>query len=167
MIEYLVEKEASGLRLEYIVVVLSPGKMYISTSESAGLLFTNKSFKILPIGTNSILSKTGIIFETLYAFPTDFRSRLSPKLAGLLFISSKKIAFCSERSIKVASPQGDLIRVHYKVSIPLCKIKGVNQSLNTKNPSLKYLQVVTVDEHQESISKICLSLPLLLLKVLK
>ncbi|CAN8252091.1 unnamed protein product [Cochlearia groenlandica] len=66
-------------------------------------------------------------------------------IAGLLFVSSKKIAFCSERSIKVASPQGDIMRVHYKVSIPLCKIKGVNQSLNTKKPSQKYLEVVTVD----------------------
>lgn len=66
-------------------------------------------------------------------------------IAGLLFISSKKMAFCSERSIKVASPQGDMIRVHYKVSIPLCKIERVNQSQNTKKPSQKYMEVVTVD----------------------
>ncbi|WZY79493.1 hypothetical protein YC2023_025877 [Brassica napus] len=50
-----------------------------------------------------------------------------------------------ERSIKVASPQGDLTRVHYKVSIPLSKINGVNQSVDTKKPSQKYLEVVTVD----------------------
>nr|AAO42914.1 At5g08350 [Arabidopsis thaliana]BAC43217.1 unknown protein [Arabidopsis thaliana] len=55
------------------------------------------------------------------------------------------MAFCSERSIKVDSPQGDIIRVHYKVSIPLCKIDRVNQSQNTKKPSQKYLEVVTVD----------------------
>ncbi|ESQ31887.1 hypothetical protein EUTSA_v10004897mg [Eutrema salsugineum] len=75
-----------------------------------------------------------------------YLSTTAGPIAGLLFISSKKIAFCSERSIKVASPQGDLVRVHYKVSIPLCKINGVNQSVNTKTPSQKYLQVVTVDD---------------------
>ncbi|CAA7023443.1 unnamed protein product [Microthlaspi erraticum] len=84
--------------------------------------------------------------EKLFKAYQCYLSTTAGPIAGLLFISSKKIAFCSERSIKVASPQGDLIRVHYKVSIPLCKIKGVNQSLNTKNPSQKYLQVVTVDD---------------------
>ncbi|KAH0940189.1 hypothetical protein HID58_007650, partial [Brassica napus] len=74
-----------------------------------------------------------------------YLSTTAGPIAGLLFISSKKIAFCSERSIKVASPQGDNVRVHYKVSIPLCKINGLNQSVNTKKPSQKYLEVVTAD----------------------
>ncbi|VVB17495.1 unnamed protein product [Arabis nemorensis] len=84
--------------------------------------------------------------EKLFTAYQCYLSTTAGPIAGLLFISSKKIAFCSERSIKVASPQGDLIRVHYKVSIPLCKIKGVNQSKNTKKPSQKYLEVVTVDD---------------------
>ncbi|KAJ0248713.1 GRAM domain-containing protein [Hirschfeldia incana] len=83
--------------------------------------------------------------EKLFKAYQCYLSTTEGPIAGLLFISSKKIAFCSERSIKVASPQGDLTRVHYKVSIPLCKIKGVNQSMNTKKPSQKYLEVVTVD----------------------
>ncbi|KAJ8752082.1 hypothetical protein K2173_001109 [Erythroxylum novogranatense] len=66
-------------------------------------------------------------------------------IAGLLFITSDKIAFCSERSIKLSSPDGRSIRVHYKVLIPSGKIKRVNQSKNVKNPSRKYIQVVTVD----------------------
>ncbi|KAJ4900399.1 GRAM domain-containing protein / ABA-responsive protein-related [Raphanus sativus] len=84
--------------------------------------------------------------EKLFKAYQCYLSTTAGPIAGLLFISSKKIAFCSERSIKVASPQGDLTRVHYKVSIPLCKIKGVNQSLNTEKPSQKYLEVVTVDD---------------------
>ncbi|KFK39199.1 hypothetical protein AALP_AA3G212500 [Arabis alpina] len=83
--------------------------------------------------------------EKLFKAYQCYLSTTAGPIAGLLFISSKKIAFCSERSIKVASPQGDLIRVHYKVSVPLCKINGVNQSENTKKPSQKYLEVVTVD----------------------
>ncbi|KAL1201155.1 putative GEM-like protein 8 [Cardamine amara subsp. amara] len=83
--------------------------------------------------------------EKLFKAYQCYLSTTAGPIAGLLFISSKKIAFCSEKSIKVASPQGDITRVHYKVSIPLCKINGVNQSQNTKKPSQKYLEVVTVD----------------------
>ncbi|CAF2144790.1 unnamed protein product [Brassica napus] len=83
--------------------------------------------------------------EKLFKAYQCYLSTTAGPIGGLLFISSKKIAFCSERSIKVASPQGDLTRVHYKVSIPLSKINGVNQSVDTKKPSQKYLEVVTVD----------------------
>ncbi|CAH2044174.1 unnamed protein product [Thlaspi arvense] len=84
--------------------------------------------------------------EKLFKAYQCYLSTTAGPIAGLLFISSKKIAFCSERSIKVASSKGDLIRVHYKVSIPLCNIKGVNQSINSEKPSQKYIQVVTVDD---------------------
>ncbi|KAL6346340.1 hypothetical protein AAG906_033136 [Vitis piasezkii] len=66
-------------------------------------------------------------------------------IAGLLFISTQRVAFCSERSIKFSSPNGELVRIHYKVSIPLRKIKRANQSENVKKPSQKYMEIVTVD----------------------
>jgi len=44
-----------------------------------------------------------------------YLSTTSGPLAGLLFISTNKIAFCSERSIKISSPKGHFIRTHYKV----------------------------------------------------
>lgn len=37
-------------------------------------------------------------------------------IAGLLFISTEKVAFCSEKSIKISSPNGEMTRVHYKVN---------------------------------------------------
>jgi len=43
-------------------------------------------------------------------------STTSGPLAGLLFISTHKVSFCSERSIKAYSSNGHLIRIHYKVS---------------------------------------------------
>ncbi|KAK8698692.1 hypothetical protein V6N13_114801 [Hibiscus sabdariffa] len=61
-------------------------------------------------------------------------------IAGLLFISSQKVAFCSDRSIKIPSSNGQFLRVHYKVLIPLEKIKGVNESENMKKPSQKYIK---------------------------
>ncbi|GLT54303.1 hypothetical protein SLA2020_275130 [Shorea laevis] len=66
-------------------------------------------------------------------------------IAGLLFISTDNVAFCSDRSIKISSPNGEMIRIHYKVLIPLRKIKRVEQSENVKKPSQKYMEIVTVD----------------------
>jgi len=103
-----------------------------------------------------------------------YLSTTSGPIAGLLFISTHKVAFCSDKSIKISSPKGELIRVLYKVifllfynvhvnalipfifsshlicllfqvSIPHEKIQHVNQSQNVKKPSEKYIEIVTVD----------------------
>ncbi|KAK7343302.1 hypothetical protein VNO77_11946 [Canavalia gladiata] len=72
-------------------------------------------------------------------------STTSGPLAGFLFISTEKIAFCSQRSMKVFSQKGHMLRIRYKVVIPLKKIKCVNQSENVKKPKQKYIEIVTVD----------------------
>ncbi|XVE92973.1 hypothetical protein REPUB_Repub01dG0149700 [Reevesia pubescens] len=46
-----------------------------------------------------------------------YLSTTAGPIAGLLFISSQKVAFCSDRSIKIPSPNGEFMRVHYKVWI--------------------------------------------------
>lgn len=104
-----------------------------------------------------------------------YLSTTAGPIAGLLFISSQRVAFCSDRSIKLASPSGELVRIHYKVSyshysllvnsstfpclstsnrnsysfeqvsIPLGKISKASQSQNVKNPSQKYMEIVTKD----------------------
>nr|GMD32725.1 GEM-like protein 4 [Ipomoea batatas] len=51
-------------------------------------------------------------------------------LAGLLFVSTEKVAFLSERSIRVPSSSGKSMRVHYKVLIPIAKIKTANEMGN-------------------------------------
>ncbi|XP_065867344.1 GEM-like protein 4 [Euphorbia lathyris] len=75
-----------------------------------------------------------------------YLSTTAGPLAGLLFISTEKIAFCSERSIKMTSSGGKSVGIHYKVVIPLRKIKTANQSENVKKPSQKYIEIVTVDD---------------------
>ncbi|RVX16329.1 GEM-like protein 4 [Vitis vinifera] len=87
----------------------------------------------------------GVEGEKLLKASQCYLSTTRGPIAGLLFISSQRIAFCSDRSIKFSSPNGELIRIHYKVSIPLRKIKRANQSENVKNPSQKYMEIVTVD----------------------
>ena len=44
-----------------------------------------------------------------------YLSTTAGPIAGLLFISTDTIAFCSERSIKISSPNGKKKRIHYKV----------------------------------------------------
>lgn len=57
-----------------------------------------------------------------------FLSTTAGPVAGLLFISTKKVSFCSERSIKVTSPNGEMVRFHYKVFINI-HTHGLSPSL--------------------------------------
>ncbi|KAL6312263.1 hypothetical protein AAG906_022019 [Vitis piasezkii] len=60
-------------------------------------------------------------------------------IAGLLFISSQRIAFCSDRSTKFSSPNGELIRIHYK------KDTKSQPKRECENSSQKYMEIITVD----------------------
>ncbi|PPD87144.1 hypothetical protein GOBAR_DD15933 [Gossypium barbadense] len=77
-----------------------------------------------------------------------YLSSTAGPIAGLLFISSQKVAFCSDRATKITSPNGELVRVHYKVPTPLEKIKGLNESENMEKTSQKYMEIVTVDDFE-------------------
>nr|GEV19753.1 hypothetical protein [Tanacetum cinerariifolium] len=66
-------------------------------------------------------------------------------IAGILFVSTERVGFCSDRSLKIYSTTGELLKFQYKVSIPLSKIKGVEESMNMKKPSKKYVELVTDD----------------------
>ncbi|XP_076889123.1 GEM-like protein 7 [Bidens hawaiensis] len=67
-------------------------------------------------------------------------------IAGFLFVSTERVAFCSQKPIKTYSTTGKLLKFQYKVSIPLEKIDGVNKSRNMKRPSNNYMELVTVDD---------------------
>ena len=65
------------------------------------------------------------IFKQLFVVSEDekllkasqcYLSTTAGPIAGLLFVSTEKVAFCSERSIKFSSPSGKSVRVHYKVT---------------------------------------------------
>ncbi|KAJ8548856.1 hypothetical protein K7X08_029837 [Anisodus acutangulus] len=56
-----------------------------------------------------------------------------------------RAAFASHKPIKISSPSGEIIKLYYKISIPLRKIKKATESKSLKKPSDKYIQVVTED----------------------
>lgn len=77
-----------------------------------------------------------------------YLSTTAGPIAGILFISTHKVAFCSERPITLPSPSGLLHRTPYKVIIPLTKIKVAKESMNVEKPSQKYIQIVTQDNFE-------------------
>ncbi|XP_076934815.1 putative GEM-like protein 8 [Bidens hawaiensis] len=105
--------------------------------------------KILPLGRERrILGKTfstGDSEKLLHATRCSIYTTAGP-IAGVLFITSERVGFCSDRSVKTYSAAGEVLKFQYKVSIPLGKIKGVIESVNTKRPTNKYVELVTVDD---------------------
>ncbi|THG02085.1 putative GEM-like protein 8 [Camellia sinensis] len=83
--------------------------------------------------------------EKLLKVSQCYLSTTAGPIGGLLFISTNKVAFCSDRSIKLSSPTGEFARIRYKVLIPVEKILRANESQNVKRPSKKYIEIVTMD----------------------
>jgi hypothetical protein len=74
-----------------------------------------------------------------------YLSTTAGPIAGMLFISTEKVAFRSDRSLALTSPKGDTVRVPYKVAIPLRRVKAAKPSENKHRPEQKYIQLVTED----------------------
>uniref|UniRef100_A0A7N0VBE1 GRAM domain-containing protein n=2 Tax=Kalanchoe fedtschenkoi TaxID=63787 RepID=A0A7N0VBE1_KALFE len=83
--------------------------------------------------------------EEMFKASQCYLSTTTGPIAGLIFISSQKIAFCSERSITISSSSGESAKSLYKVCIPIEKIKRANRSENVDNPMQKYIEIVTDD----------------------
>ncbi|KAK8945900.1 putative GEM-like protein 8 [Platanthera guangdongensis] len=112
----------------------------------------------LKLGTR-ILQAGGIerVFKKSFSIVEDERlekafqchlSTTAGPIPGLLFISTEKIAFLSERSLIIQSPKGNVTRIPYKVLIPLRRIKCVNPSENSSKPNQKYIQIETTDNFE-------------------
>ncbi|OIV93850.1 hypothetical protein TanjilG_13865 [Lupinus angustifolius] len=66
---------------------------------------------------------------------------------GVLYISTLKVAYSSDSPISYKS-QDKTEWSYYKVIIPLHELKAANPSSNNTNPAEKYIQVITVDNHE-------------------
>ncbi|XP_026410933.1 GEM-like protein 4 [Papaver somniferum] len=83
--------------------------------------------------------------EELLKVSRCYLSTTAGPIAGLLFVSTHKIAFCSEKSLTIPSTNGGLIRTPYKVVVPIEKIKRVEESQNVDKRKQKYIEIVTID----------------------
>ncbi|CAK8561815.1 unnamed protein product [Lathyrus sativus] len=66
---------------------------------------------------------------------------------GVLYISTAKIAYSSDNPISYKS-EDKTEWSYYKVVIPLHELKAVIPSCNTANPAEKYIQVISVENHE-------------------
>ncbi|PON91823.1 GRAM domain containing protein [Trema orientale] len=69
-------------------------------------------------------------------------------VAGTLYLSTARLAFCSDRPLFFRAPSGQEVWCYYKVSITLGNISSVNPVMMGENPSEKYIQIVTSDGHE-------------------
>ncbi|KAB5564798.1 hypothetical protein DKX38_004852 [Salix brachista] len=99
-------------------------------------------------------------FESLFKhiFETDANEKLKKTfacylststgpVAGTLYLSTARVAFCSDRPLCHTAPSGEEAWSYYKVMIPLEKISTINSEIMIENPSKKYIQIFTTDEH--------------------
>ncbi|KAH9289443.1 hypothetical protein KI387_033560 [Taxus chinensis] len=86
--------------------------------------------------------------EKLVKTSSCYLSTSTGPIAGLLFISTEKIAFCSDRPLSFTSPNKKTACTYYRVAIPLGRAGSVNQYENMNKPSEKYIQIQTVDDHE-------------------
>ncbi|KAI0510182.1 hypothetical protein KFK09_010782 [Dendrobium nobile] len=85
--------------------------------------------------------------KLLKAFQCYLSTTAGP-IAGLLFVSNKKIAFISDRPLTTVSSDGEVIKVPYKVLIPIKKIESTNQIEQMGSQSKRFMQIVTVDNFE-------------------
>eukprot|EP00246_Nothoceros_aenigmaticus_P016318 TRINITY_DN732_c0_g1_i2.p1 TRINITY_DN732_c0_g1~~TRINITY_DN732_c0_g1_i2.p1 ORF type:complete len:360 (-),score=36.62 TRINITY_DN732_c0_g1_i2:232-1311(-) len=69
-------------------------------------------------------------------------------VAGTLYISNLKLAFCSDRPLTYSPTPGQQAVSHYKVVLPLEKVKSVNPSANQDKPEERYIQLEMLDSHE-------------------
>ncbi|KAF5754182.1 putative GEM-like protein [Helianthus annuus] len=76
-----------------------------------------------------------------------YLSTTTGPVAGTIYLSTARVAFCSDRPLCFTAPSGQETWSYYKVVIPLENIGTVNPVTMRENPSERYIQIVTVDGH--------------------
>ncbi|KAK8970698.1 GLABRA2 expression modulator [Platanthera guangdongensis] len=66
---------------------------------------------------------------------------------GSLYLSTAKLAFCSDNPLSYTI-EDKTEWSYYKVVIPLHQLRVVNPSTSKANPAEKYIQIVSVDNHE-------------------
>jgi hypothetical protein len=85
--------------------------------------------------------------EQLHSSYACYLSTSAGPVMGVLYVSTAKLAFCSDNPLSYKS-EGQTEWSYYKVVIPLHQLKAVNPSTSRVNPAEKYIQVISVDNHE-------------------
>uniref|UniRef100_A0A165XRQ7 GRAM domain-containing protein n=1 Tax=Daucus carota subsp. sativus TaxID=79200 RepID=A0A165XRQ7_DAUCS len=68
-------------------------------------------------------------------------------IMGVLYVTSAKLAFCSDNPLSYKA-DNKTEWSYYKVVVPLHQLKAVNTSSCRTNTAEKYVQIISVDNHE-------------------
>jgi len=69
-------------------------------------------------------------------------------IMGVLYLSTVKIAFGSDSPVKYVTEDNKTESSFYKVVLPIPHLRSVNPTASPQNPAERYIQVVSVDNHE-------------------
>uniref|UniRef100_A0A0D9X1L5 GRAM domain-containing protein n=1 Tax=Leersia perrieri TaxID=77586 RepID=A0A0D9X1L5_9ORYZ len=69
-------------------------------------------------------------------------------IMGVLYISTVKIAFCSDSPVAYVTEDNKTQSSIYKVVVPIAQLRSVTPTASQQNPAERYIQVVSVDNHE-------------------
>ncbi|KAL3634032.1 hypothetical protein CASFOL_021086 [Castilleja foliolosa] len=85
--------------------------------------------------------------EKLLKYYSCYLSTSAGPVVGILYISTAKIAFCSDNPLSYKVGE-EVNWSYYKVVIQLHQLKAVNPTTSKTNPAEKYIQIISVDGHE-------------------
>ncbi|EPS64970.1 hypothetical protein M569_09811, partial [Genlisea aurea] len=68
-------------------------------------------------------------------------------VVGVLYLSTEKLAFCSDNPLSYKASD-EVLYSYYKVVVPLNQVTAVNTSTSPANPSEKYIQIISLGNHE-------------------
>ncbi|RLN39565.1 hypothetical protein C2845_PM01G28930 [Panicum miliaceum] len=98
-----------------------------------------------------------VFYQTFGATPGEqlrkayacYLSTSSGPVIGTLYLSTARLAFCSDSPVCYQGPAGQPLEcMYYKVVLPLSQVKTVNPSSSTPNRAERYIQITTMDNHE-------------------
>ncbi|KAJ0024851.1 hypothetical protein Pint_08427 [Pistacia integerrima] len=76
-----------------------------------------------------------------------YLSTSSGPVMGVLYLSTAKLAFCSDNPLSYKVGEQTQWS-YYKVVLPLNQLKAINPSTSKVKPGEKYIQVISIDNHE-------------------
>nr|CAB3493312.1 unnamed protein product [Digitaria exilis] len=98
-----------------------------------------------------------VFYQTFGAMPGEqlrkayacYLSTSSGPVIGTLYLSTARLAFCSDSPVCYQGPAGQPHEcMYYKVVLPLSQLRSVSPSSSTRNRAERYIQITTMDNHE-------------------
>ncbi|XP_072974786.1 GEM-like protein 1 [Typha angustifolia] len=101
-------------------------------------------------GSDKVFQQTFGVFpgEQLRKSFACYLSTSAGPVIGTLYISTARLAFCSDNLLCHTIAPGQQEWVYYKIVMQLDQVRALNPSASMSNPAEKYIQIVTLDNNE-------------------